>query len=848
MASVSSFAPSATGVPHEWRQQPQQPASPPPPRRLLRPAPAEGPALSTDDAFSRRLARAGLRDAIRRFSPIAVLRECLAVFQTHPEDYGPLWGLLHSEYQRLVSRDEPYSQTFWEHVTQANREFREERLMQKKEADIVRQTIAYEAELKRAHADLERSQSECARLLKKTVEVEAQIRDAEYARDNVAHELQAAKSELVRVTSRNLQLQAVYDTYIEADDKKMGETHIKLLEQSEGLKRELNAARERAQTAEASSATLEKEVARLKQLVQELTERADASVQTQRRVQAELKAVTDERDQLSSMLQEATEHDAALRQLSTDIYGLQPQGQISTPLKLRSAEAAQASPTSGDGGGSGKGKKRGRKGRRADNSPDKDAGGNAPVVTLISAVEEVGYFIGRGTGKHIPEYLRYHGKVRNRKIRKGELERLINTLWREKARYEEKMAAKVPLGNYFSIYLKQLHGNDVAVCAEHAYSIMDAAERYKADADCELFLTILKGEVPEEVYHDQMDLIQNIRVMLEAADEAAHGARTGQLTHTLVKGVLPKAIPELTPWRFQALSDALKQDYPGSAVPYAQLFVSDKDGNQGQFAEELRDQHLHMAQAYVADVCGEAALHCDEDGEISWDDIRAAWLRIDPAQLEHLEGICKQLAKAMDVPKPPARTQAELLSPHKVNEPTELSHFVPFQKFQSAFSSVFVKRRGPDPTGGDRRWNPLEASAEEGDSEPEPDDEPAQGDSSELEMTVNSLPPAAATERDVPPAALPQGLEKRHSKGANLLERRQSMVTWVAPGRRQSAAAEQSDAAEKTAQPASPVSLSPPVSPALGKRRPQNVSFSGKRLERKGTETAMAGRKGAQAT
>eukprot|EP00662_Eupelagonemidae_sp_cell21_P004762 gene4762-62100_t len=56
-----------------------------------------------------------------------------------------------------------------------------------------------------------------------------------------------------------------------------------------------------------------------------------------------------------------------------------------------------------------------------------------------------------GHGRHVAEYLRWHGKLRNRKIRKGELERLINNVWKEKARHEEQKAP-IAMADFFHLY------------------------------------------------------------------------------------------------------------------------------------------------------------------------------------------------------------------------------------------------------------------------------------------------------------------------------------------------------------------------------------------------------------
>ena len=46
------------------------------------------------------------------------------------------------------------------------------------------------------------------------------------------------------------------------------------------------------------------------------------------------------------------------------------------------------------------------------------------------------FFIGLGTGPHVPKFLRIAGKVRNRELKKGEVEAFVKQVWAEHAEYE----------------------------------------------------------------------------------------------------------------------------------------------------------------------------------------------------------------------------------------------------------------------------------------------------------------------------------------------------------------------------------------------------------------------------
>lgn len=94
-----------------------------------------------------------------------------------------------------------------------------------------------------------------------------------------------------------------------------------------------------------------------------------------------------------------------------------------------------------------------------------------------------------GTDASVPKYLRAKGKVRNKMLRKRETELLIRDIWRTK----NKTEAAMPMEDYMFHYLKNKYGV-AAVCTEVAYSLVEAAERYKVGQpliELECFSTVI---------------------------------------------------------------------------------------------------------------------------------------------------------------------------------------------------------------------------------------------------------------------------------------------------------------------------------------------------------------------
>ena len=148
---------------------------------------------------------------------------------------------------------------------------------------------------------------------------------------------------------------------------------------------------------------------------------------------------------------------------------------------------------------------------------------------LLIALQEPEFFIALGTGKHVPAFLRYQGRVRNRKIAKADLEVLVQQIWNER-RMQRMLDPedKTSLAHFFYKFLRQRFGVQ-QIIAEWGYNILFGLEKFIWDADLELFLLCLTGAVSEEVYDDQMHLLYHLQKVMKRIDaeylkeKAVHG-------------------------------------------------------------------------------------------------------------------------------------------------------------------------------------------------------------------------------------------------------------------------------------------------------------------------------------
>jgi Ca2+-binding EF-hand superfamily protein len=216
------------------------------------------------------------------------------------------------------------------------------------------------------------------------------------------------------------------------------------------------------------------------------------------------------------------------------------------------------------------------------------------------------WFVCLGTGPQVPKFLRLQGKVRNRSMGKAECETFIQEFWeaRTKAVAKQSYDSFKTAAEFLYSYLRGRFGVPTAI-AEYAYNLMDALKRYAYDADCELFAKIINGEICEEAYADQVKTVDGLLEAFRKTEGRRPGVNKSKLRGQLQREDLRKALKSFFPFKnedeLQPLYQAVLYDQPLPTVRYEKLFESDANGDQGKFAETLRDQHLAaILQSYTA--------------------------------------------------------------------------------------------------------------------------------------------------------------------------------------------------------------------------------------------------------
>eukprot|EP00163_Fabomonas_tropica_P029092 TRINITY_DN6127_c0_g1_i2.p1 TRINITY_DN6127_c0_g1~~TRINITY_DN6127_c0_g1_i2.p1 ORF type:complete len:892 (-),score=220.77 TRINITY_DN6127_c0_g1_i2:758-3433(-) len=215
------------------------------------------------------------------------------------------------------------------------------------------------------------------------------------------------------------------------------------------------------------------------------------------------------------------------------------------------------------------------------------------------------FFRGLGTGSHIPAYLRVTGKVRNRKISKRDCENMIKDVWVQKAVWDRKHG-RSNLGDFLFQYLQKRFGIQ-SMIAEWGYNLTDALDLYQWDGDCKLFLDILTGELDEDVYTDQMEMLEKLEQAFAHADirskRGKKGVATGTIKRAQVMQIVRKFFPAKSEKNLYAIRGGLEEDVGDvKYVDYVKLMAEDRDGNQGDFVETIREQHLEEREQYCEEI------------------------------------------------------------------------------------------------------------------------------------------------------------------------------------------------------------------------------------------------------
>jgi hypothetical protein len=177
-----------------------------------------------------------------------------------------------------------------------------------------------------------------------------------------------------------------------------------------------------------------------------------------------------------------------------------------------------------------------------------------------------------------------------------------------------------PVTDILYAFLQQKYGVHKVV-VEVGYNLVDALKRYSYDADCEMFLKIVFGELCLDCAADQENMVADFVKACQMLDRKQNPGKkktSGTLSRVAFYELLAAHFEFKAEDDVQALIRAVEFDQPLPMIHYTKLFEETRDGDQGKFAETLRDQHLYgiMSTYPAVEEAIRRAVHIDKGGSV----------------------------------------------------------------------------------------------------------------------------------------------------------------------------------------------------------------------------------------
>ncbi|KAM8982892.1 LOW QUALITY PROTEIN: translin-associated factor X-interacting protein 1 [Ara ararauna] len=248
-------------------------------------------------------------------------------------------------------------------------------------------------------------------------------------------------------------------------------------------------------------------------------------------------------------------------------------------------------------------------------------------------LKEIKVFHGWGKGDNVPVYLRHEGEVRNRKLTKKDVVNIVKDVWKEKIALEQQTGKRSSLPEFFLSCLQKRYGDAAAM--EWSYTLFENMRLCLSNYILSSTYAVLTGQVGEEQYHSQNQLISKLRKELAACDSSESGSLTSKQFSTALREAFPLKRKE----SIQELVDAsrCKLDSNEDHIDYISVFEEDEEGNAEPFVAKLRTQYIREKQEYLrllkndlGNVHSTAVTELFLNREVRADDLKTAFCTIDP--------------------------------------------------------------------------------------------------------------------------------------------------------------------------------------------------------------------------
>ncbi|KAL2094112.1 hypothetical protein ACEWY4_011424 [Coilia grayii] len=232
------------------------------------------------------------------------------------------------------------------------------------------------------------------------------------------------------------------------------------------------------------------------------------------------------------------------------------------------------------------------------------------------------FFDGQGTGSDVPVFLRYEGQLKNVRLKKADVVRIIKEVMKQKYAVDEEQGVQSNLCEFLHTYLERQHGEHAG---DWAYSLMDVIHYHLSDDLLSLFSDILSGKVDESLYYGQLQLGNHVLKTLTQNDTA----ESGILTVPQLSEALKEAFPLKNEHDLNELISAAQAELENNegGLAYQRLFIEDSDGQIRSFLSLVKKQATAERHHYI----NQLRIQLEGKREVDVAELRTAFNVIDPS-------------------------------------------------------------------------------------------------------------------------------------------------------------------------------------------------------------------------
>jgi hypothetical protein len=231
------------------------------------------------------------------------------------------------------------------------------------------------------------------------------------------------------------------------------------------------------------------------------------------------------------------------------------------------------------------------------------------VATVGDRVQaEWAHFEGLGEDQIVPPFLRVTGKVPNLFFTRKDVGSFIKQVMNDARTRAKPVVAGPPSisaesdvnsapsfpKHFYSYMIERFRHQSKVV--EVSYNLIEGSRKYRQESDCRLFLAILDGLLPEEVWYDMIDSSQSLLTTMLAKESKSVNVIDGKrrLTVDEFMRAIRQEYPQRNSNALSRVVRALQLENKSArfVMNLKGMLAENADGSRSMLCELLRSQHI----------------------------------------------------------------------------------------------------------------------------------------------------------------------------------------------------------------------------------------------------------------